>query len=499
MARRFGVHSPSNHSSFGSSDSLFRWHDFLLRDAAHPHEVDAHIRSHDGPLRWLLARRPPPHVVRSVLDAHRAAIFSAAARAANRRSETALHQACALGCPAEIVRIILEEDRSAAQRRDSTDRETPLHVLRDDEEATKALLEAHPRGVAAKDRFGCTPLHSAALYDSTAGPTRLLLQAGRNAEFGAGGGALEGNYRGKTPLGLACGYFTSYGCEAGEELGSDALNWWEKLEALVKEAVESFEDGSKNDMDGETERSLSDVSKSNSLNKCEGEDDTGQLGSSSEPQPFQMLHAVLELGCPTQVVLLTINMYTDQISQRDRMGRLPLHLACGGGRCRHYRRRQKFWKEGNKAQMSDLITAPAVATPAVIRALLDPQNGGYLSAAASVDSKGRLPLHILAMKGCESWFRRGNVSIVEGFLDEQDEFGLSEGGVLNLIFRAAPRALETRDITKGMHLFMLAAGRSGEGERKDEVADDCSHLDLVYCLLRKAPAVLMRLSLLDST
>ena len=379
---------PRSRTDAKDRDSLF-WHDFLLRDAVLPHEASSKIRGPDGPLRWILLLLPPHRVIRAILDSHGPEIRSSAARAGNRVREKALHQALDIGSCCEVVRLVLENEPTAAQRRDASGK-LPLHCVWRGADAAEAVLAAHPQAFMAQDRSGSIPLHYAVRRGSANVVRSLISCAGGLAAEGA----LAVDSLGDTPLSLACDALLRPSPDKGENV------IWSKIETIAMAAILSLEGNAR----------------------------------SATRTPFLVLHTVLELGCPAHTVMEALRRNPNQSRERDTLGRLPLHIACGS-------------KGGRR---------PPLAAASVIRALLRSSEGGYPCAAKSPDAEGRLPLHLA----------------VEGGLE------ISNG--LDHIFYAAPRSLENLDVRTQMYAFALAA----VGEE--------SCLDTVYWLLRKAPAVLVQ-------
>ena len=148
--------------------------------------------------------------------------------------------------------------------------------------------------------------------------------------------------------------------------------------------------------------------------------------SQSEDQ-FRMVHKVVELGLPPPVVSHALRTYPNHATERDSRGRTPLMIAASSLR---------------RSDSAD-----------VVHALLNDPDHGCRKAARITDGEGRLPI------------------------DAAGENGHDEK-VCDLLARAEPRAVDTRDLRDRMFPFMTAA----VGEKSD--------LTSVYHLLRETPHVM---------
>lgn len=143
---------------------------------------------------------------------------------------------------------------------------------------------------------------------------------------------------------------------------------------------------------------------------------------------FSIVHQVVELGLPSPVVAHALRTNPTHAIQRDALGRTPLMIAASSIR------------RSNSAE--------------VVHALLNESGHGSAKAARITDREGRLPI------------------------DAAGEMGHDER-VCELLAKAEPRAVDTRDLRDRMFPFMTAA----VGERSD--------LTAVYRLLRGTPHVMV--------
>jgi len=150
------------------------------------------------------------------------------------------------------------------------------------------------------------------------------------------------------------------------------------------------------------------------------------------------LHCVAAIArhCPTKWVLGAIRVWSDQVSQVNEDGMLPLHIACAGC-CRYDLRQQEKHEHRHDEE-----------------ALLDALLTAYPDAAGQESRRdGRLPLHS-ALDRCASF------SFVQRLVQQY------------------AGALWIPDPCTHLHCFLLAAAAMQP------------KLDIVYFLLRSDPAVL---------
>ena len=229
--------------------------------------------------------------------------------------------------------------------------------------------------------------------------------------------------------------------------GADAKDNWRKLELLVQEAASFTVFG----------RGKKPIAR-----------DTNRR------EKYPILHSVVALALPPEVVWHAANLYRNQIELADRSGRLPIHHAAESiGK----RRRD----EGIMASLE------------VINILLYSSIFGSTRAAGTVDKDGRYALHTAAALGLDS-----------------------DNGI-DAMVSACPLSLEKRDPITGLYPFALAAAADGSANNVEDVSLRCSNpnsgndiestsklyeayyddeqmqssdVDTIYRLLREAPSVL---------
>ena len=288
----------------------------------------------------------------------------------------------------EVTQLILEAYPPAARRR-VFDGFLPLHAARDAGTA-KLLLEAFPAAVGWKTGHGCLPLHRVVYgCDSDAEVARILIEEGVSQKLGGsrgGGGVFMKDQTGVTPLEavfrtFALVFDTIASCpDVGEVqsvsnlslLSPLARRKWDKLSIVVEAAYQA---------------------KARDKNLANDE------------FKFRILHSVIELGAPDLVIQYALFTNRHQCMEYDELGRSALCVA-----------------------------AARKETPArIIAMLLDPKNGGNLSAAGKIDKFGRLPLHYAIASG------------------------RPYDNATKAIIKAAPQALQTRDSITHLYPFMMAA------------------------------------------
>eukprot|EP00567_Pseudictyota_dubia_P012357 CAMPEP_0197444046 /NCGR_PEP_ID=MMETSP1175-20131217/9628_1 /TAXON_ID=1003142 /ORGANISM="Triceratium dubium, Strain CCMP147" /LENGTH=406 /DNA_ID=CAMNT_0042974765 /DNA_START=70 /DNA_END=1290 /DNA_ORIENTATION=+ len=353
------------------------WDAVADRLRTHPHEASEWGRRFPSPLELALRKdSPPPEptAIRALIEAH-----SDALQQVDEFGRSVLHVACVDGARPEIARVLLDAKPDLASQR-TVDGWIPLHFARC-EEMARLLICAFPTGVSVEDHAGRIPLHFAACQDTPPEVVRLLLEEGTRQQHQGNNnasGVLHKSKKGKTPLNIICS-------KIGKAAGVNRMPcvWeWEKLTLMLKTAASSLAE--------------------------QGWQESRKNRSSSGMFKFRLLHAVVELQCPIEIVRYALAQNPEQTKERDWMGRTPLFIA----------------------------VSTRGTTPEVIETILF----ACPSAGCIADYRGRLPLHAAA------------------------EAGITYEGGLRSVMYAHPSALEVRDLVCHMHPFMLAA-KSDTGEK----------------------------------
>ena len=380
------------------------------------------------------ALHPPTAVVRSLLEA-----YDDAACFADENDDTVLlrslmngrtalsdnddEEADASGPADANALLILAANSMAASVPSGATGRLPLHHAASVSTAS-ALVREHPAGMAARDGRGRVPLHWSVDPDGRRGGVspalvELLIREGKKRAVHTADEVREGKCSARDD---ATGEETRGGsrCQCGGIMLADTSGKT-PLDLLCDRIVETYEHDEK---DGRL-LPLTAV----------GERQWEALlmlithGTKAESRErFSVVHQVVELGLPSPVVAHALRTNPTHAIQRDALGRTPLMIAASSIR------------RSNSAE--------------VVHALLNESGHGSAKAARITDREGRLPI------------------------DAAGEMGHDER-VCELLAKAEPRAVDTRDLRDRMFPFMTAA----VGERSD--------LTAVYRLLRGTPHVMV--------
>mmetsp|Transcript_40290 Transcript_40290/g.121349 ORF Transcript_40290/g.121349 Transcript_40290/m.121349 type:complete len:497 (-) Transcript_40290:30-1520(-) len=438
------------------------WDDFpsvLCHPKAH-NLVRLRIQGPGRPLEWLLRLDPPLSAVEALLEMHGEEIFSEGN--ASLAGMTPLHQASRYGSSPEIVRAVLRAERSAASRVDRSG-SPPLFYARDAETA-QLLLEDAPDSVAVVNhRVSWLPLHACADDpDRGADLANVLIEAGWNAGM-RGGGAMEIDVRGRTPLDLVCKSMEGHSMggvvspEPSPENGAHAVEW-NKLEVILRAAHEDCRASAKN-RTKLARKPQQPFPKSSPLICRDTE--------------FLVPHASVELLAHRHpaIVRQALHFRPNEVYWRDERGKMPLHVltsstitsdACVDSST-GLERSLRFGLDWEKLRMCVLDWVLEV----------DP------SAARRPDWQGRLPLHLALTEGGWRW----------GGCKQEQKSGGRRAGSLERLIHADPRMLAVRDSRTGLLPFMLAALREHNSLAD---SDEGGSLDTSYRLLLEDPSVLLQ-------
>lgn len=390
------------------------WGKVVDRLSSHSREAAVYGYRSQSPLQRGLMEEDCPIPVRAV-----AAFLTAHPPSASNLDEegrSPLYYACYHKHHADIVRMLLEASPESARRPTRTGR-LPLHVVHTEPTAA-LLLRAYPEVVKMRDGDGEIPLHSCATWGDAAA-VRTLLDAGREFFVGGGSGAagaLVRDCRGRTPLDRVCERIVA----ASERVASNASdnNLGSRPDAGRRSFWRKSFINRRLPMDGTTElrRELHgewmEHFQKLEIIAIEG----SRVIDKQKRRKMPLLHSVVALGCPPEVVWHAAATYPDQVAQSDENGRTPLHYVA---QSIGIRRR----KEGDAS----------TSTSEIIDILLHSDRFGSMKAAQMRDKDARLPLHYAL------------------------EEGMDYGEGLELLLQANPASLEQMDAFTGLFPFAIAA------------------------------------------
>ena len=363
---------------------------------------------------------PPTAIIRSLLEA-----YDDAAYYTDENDDTAL--LCSLmnsqtddNTADTNALLILDANPHAASSPNKASGRLPLHYAPSVAVAAALVREQpayYPAGVTSRDKEGRIPLHWAVDPDGKRGGISPAL-----VEYFVQLGKKEGVHSAEEVKQGMCTVSDGNGsCTCGGVLLADKSGKT-PLDLLCERIVETYEQD-------ETDGRLLPLT-------SEGERQWEALvilitngATAHSKERFSMVHKVVELGLPSPVVAHALRTNPTHAIVRDALGRTPLMIAASSIR------------RSNSAQ--------------VVHELLNESSGhGNAKAARITDKEGRLPI------------------------DAAGEMGHDER-VCDLLAKAEPRAVETRDLRDRMFPFMTAA----VGEQSD--------LTAVYRLLRNTPHVMV--------
>ncbi len=236
-------------------------------------------------LSWVLSHYPPPHVMQTILSRYRNIFFID-----DESIKTALDVALYVSS-SEVIRFIANHCRQVKETIDESG-DLPLHRARRSDIAN-ILLVSYPEGVGRLNKNLELPLHTAVRTYQSPEHIRLLLEYGLTLNVGGykgKGGIHVENGLGQTPFCMLCNQISS-GVDIASlsvPLYQTDLRLWEKLKIMILIHFNV---------------------------------DAGMMHS------FNMLHAILHLGCPPEALHMACIIIPNQIQQPNKYGRLPLSLA----------------------------------------------------------------------------------------------------------------------------------------------------------------------------
>jgi ankyrin repeat protein len=382
------------HSLSSLLDSpVVNW-DLVRRSIRESPEQACLYAQHVEPSQLMVAlskRGCPVDVIQTLLDSYDDAVDH------NYNGRTVLHVASTRGCDADIIQLLLSKRPKLATVRESSSGLLPLHQCRTVGGA-KLLLTAYPEGIYQRSRSsGSIPLHHV-LLDLIEQPPpqqqqqqqqqrrqentlnidlcRLLIGTGAVTKLSttAAGGLLTRNKRGQTPLSLFVQHL-DHVMEVSTTSSSTA-NYEEYVDTLWDFLI------------SDCLPLLMTLLKSN---------------TKSAERNLE-LHTLIEYACCHSKILMdrALHDYNDQASQRDPLGRTPLHIAA--------------------------LIGSSCSTEA-LQSLIDANP----KAPRMTDNEGRLPI---------DWAAESPNTPIKS---------------LSLLIKGEPRAVDTRDLRNGYYPFVSAA------------------------------------------
>lgn len=312
----------------------------------------------------------------------------------DRCGNAALHLACRKQPPVEAVTALLRAYRKIASMK-TVDGMTPLHFAcycGASSEVVKVLIEANPAVVSVGDRRGRTSLHCVCTGVKTShvnAVVRELLQVNADLCYAV-------DTSGRSPLFLVLDDY------------ADAIE--EQIYMVTRDSSnEGLTNNARNKMSQEHLYDLDErwISVTLLLSAAYYETVNGTVANQV---PFRLVHACVGTrNCPVRFVFLALNLWPEQLKEKDTDGNLPIHIAAFSIPKRKHRR------------FNTLIKVVTM----------------YPEGARVPDKNGVLPLQ-LAVQSRKKW----------------DE-GVRE------LFEAYPEALATLDIDFKLYPEILAlAGKS---------------------------------------
>ena len=285
-----------------------------------------------------------------------------------------------------------------ASYQDGDNLETPLYLAclsRPPVRLVRSLLQAFPAGAETTSRNGDLPIHVACRYNASIEVLRALVNdhvgtVGISSKWGAT--AVRALWDGRDTI------------ESNRAEENYETVFWKKMHCLLRALATSR-----------------------------------QQSQGQSTEILYMVHAVVamgSLGYPSEVLEYVLQTYPEQVSQKDGMGQLPLHIAVGPSQWSNRSRRK--YKPREQQAIIKLLRRYAESAQC-----LDPN-----------EPVGRYPLHT-ALANRHHW-----------------------GGGIKELFQNAPFAASLVDPVTGVYPFQLAAV---------PVRDTAIDLDSVYQLLRVHP------------
>ena len=478
-------------------------------------------------------------------------------------------------------------------------------------ESTTIMLNEYPQAIWEVDCEGEIPLHAAASWGSVGAVFSLLVGAGESGSNGFAKAALTRDDRGKTPLDRACERLSSMSMARERARANTDSNLRQSLirdDPFDTTTSNSLNEGRESLQRSSSQRSRrripgcgssfrSSLSSSFVLGRGDSLADVGeQLLRDSFVSPrravdpvyglelldsdgmeelakiellvragygffettmshnnnnnFQLLHAVIALGCPPEIIWHVCATMKHQVEEKDEFGRSPVLLACvrfaalylqqhsnkvstGIDEPQQHEQREctnegvgneesldeagcnvveSLLTGGNLLKNSHNVSEPPNTQLPQLQRTQESSNVDEVESEASSDNEIKeqfsLSKEVISILLKSSLFGRPNMASVtnlEGrlplhiileagvqWVDNDDD--ITEGdsdkyisyNVVQLLVEVCPHALEIKDCTSGLYPFMIAATAKDISESEVE-EEDTKQLETIFQLLLKAP------------
>lgn len=366
------------------------------------------------PLHYSCTRRPPPEVIREILQAD-----PETASYADCSGRLSLHWACESGgASSEVIDILCRYYPEGASRKEKAFGFLPLHVAcfkvvstdedydEDYNEVVRTLLDWYPDGASTVDSGNRLPLHVACRTGATGKVVASLLRANPDA-------TKHLDHHDRLPIHLACCHRDSNSVEVLELLvqsNPEGLQEREEVHGFLPLHVACFK-GERNVRQDVVETLLQFFPMGARI-----PDKNGNLP----------LHLACKANAPRGVIFALLNTYSDGACKKDSMGRLPLHWACHmGASKRTIQALLTKYPEGARMKESKYHYLPLHvaclqgASENVVQALLRISG----ESAMCKDKKKSLPLHLACKSGAN-----GNVISMLVSYNRESVSALDEDG-----------------------------------------------------------------------
>ena len=430
------------------------WDSIRMHVASNPHELTWQD-PYDGwnALHWLLFRGAPVEVIKNVLYrthdhdlkdesrflgsgfSHAQSLLKhSTVSAKTRRGSTALHIACYFASSFSVIELLLQHNPSAACAVNDRN-ETPIFCALSAKK--EAVIEERRKSRAAS----FTTIQS-------------LLEAGNLSDI------FRPNIDGSTVLKEACERWIE-AANCGKWI--EAANCGKMVKKRKSQVLDSLESSSIGKVENSRSRQAAwqilllvvEAGYSHIMTNP-FYFSSAQINRHNQLRAFPLLHALIELECPSQVVVEALHSYPSLAKKVDSRGWLPLHVAC------QISTTNTSWK-------SSILELLVAANPDTV--------------SMKTQDVGRtLPLH-LALQSKDALFTSDRTYALGKLID------------------TFPQALYTREERNKLYPFMLPGAilytgppNLTEESRTIRMLEQTNKINATYYLLKEAPDIIERFS-----